>query len=56
MGAKEIDFWGIDEKKWPGLTAFKRGFNGQEIEYPQGRDIIFQKRWYLIYQFLRKVR
>ena len=24
MGAKRIDFWGIDEKKWSGITAFKR--------------------------------
>ena len=56
MGAREIDFWGIDENKWPGLTAFKKGFRGKEVEYPQGRDIIFKEKWYSVYQFLRKVK
>ena len=23
---EEYDFWGIDEKKWPGVTRFKKGF------------------------------
>ncbi|MDP1629182.1 MAG: peptidoglycan bridge formation glycyltransferase FemA/FemB family protein, partial [bacterium] len=25
-GLKYYDFWGIDDKKWPGVTRFKRGF------------------------------
>ncbi|GAH31259.1 unnamed protein product [marine sediment metagenome] len=25
----EYDFWGIDEKKWPGVTRFKKGFAPQ---------------------------
>ena len=56
MGAEKIDFWGIDEKKWPGLTAFKKGFNGQELIYPLAKDIIFQKSWYNLYQVMRKLR
>jgi len=50
---KEYDFWGIDEKKWPGLTSFKKGFGGKKLIYPEGRDIVFQKTWYWIYKILR---
>ncbi len=56
MGAERIDFWGIDEKKWPGITAFKKGFGGEELKYPLARDIIFQKFWYKTYHFLRKLK
>jgi|AntAceMinimDraft_18_1070375.scaffolds.fasta_scaffold00628_8 lipid II:glycine glycyltransferase (peptidoglycan interpeptide bridge formation enzyme) len=56
MGAKRIDFWGIDKKKWPGITAFKKGFGGEELEYPLSKDVIFQKFWYQIYYILRKFK
>lgn len=55
-GCKEYDFWGIDETRWPGLTRFKKSFGGREIEYPSGRDIIFQNNWYRIYKIIRKTR
>ncbi len=51
----EYDFWGIDEKKWPGVTRFKKGFNGQEITYPGAYDLIFQPIWYGIYKIARKI-
>jgi lipid II:glycine glycyltransferase (peptidoglycan interpeptide bridge formation enzyme) len=54
-GYKEYDFWGINEKKWPGLTYFKKGFGGKGLEYPQGKDIIFQDNWYKIYKTLKKI-
>lgn len=47
------DFWGIDTKKYPGVTSFKKGFGGQELEYPQGKNLIFKKNWYKLYQSLR---
>mgnify|MGYP000374325073 CR=1 FL=1 len=53
-GFLEYDFWGIDEKKWPGLTRFKKGFGGEEREYEKGIDIPFQKNWYLLYRVLKK--
>lgn len=53
-GLKEYDFWGIDEKKWPGITRFKRGFGGKEIIYPAGFDFVFDKFWYGFYVFLKK--
>lgn len=53
---EQYNFWGIDEKKWPGLTAFKKGFGGKEFIYPQGKDIVFQKIWYGIYKILRSFK
>ncbi len=60
LQAKELacqyyDFWGIDEKKWPGVTRFKKGFNGQEIDSPGAFDLIFQPVWYRIYNLARRV-
>jgi peptidoglycan pentaglycine glycine transferase (the first glycine) len=56
LGCKYYDFFGIDEKKWPGVTRFKRGFGGQEMNYPGTFDIIFDKTKYGVYKFLRKIR
>lgn len=54
-GLKEYDFWGIDEKKWPGVTALKKSFGGREVEYGQGKEIVFDKKWYLAYKLARKI-
>ncbi len=54
VGYEKYDFGGVDEKKWPGLTRFKRGFNTEILEYPQGKDFVFQNYWYKLYLFLRK--
>jgi len=56
MGYKKYDFWGIDERKWPGLTFFKKSFGGEEIEYPEGSDIVFQSFWYKFYRVLRRIK
>ena len=47
-GYKYYDFNGIDEKKWPGVTRFKKGFNGKETNYPGTFDVVFNKSWYEI--------
>lgn len=49
----EYDFWGIDEKKWPGVTRFKKGFGGKEISYPGAYDLLFQSLWYKIYKLAK---
>lgn len=49
------DFWGIDEKKRPELTRFKRGFGGIEVAYPPTADIIVNKKKYVLYSFARGV-
>jgi len=54
----EYDFWGIDEKKWPGVTRFKKGFGGKEVEYIGSYDYVFQPKWYGAYklrQYLRNI-
>lgn len=60
LGAKkrnctEYDFWGIDEKKWPGVTRFKKGFSGKEIKYIGAYDFVFKPPWYLAYKITKKV-
>ena len=54
-GYKKYDTWGIDEKKWPGLTYFKKGFGGEEFQYAKGKDVVFQKTWYKIYNLAKKI-
>jgi len=55
-GYQYYDFYGIDEKKWPGVTRFKLGYGGRETEYVGTYDLVFHPRAYLIYNFLRKLR
>jgi lipid II:glycine glycyltransferase (peptidoglycan interpeptide bridge formation enzyme) len=55
-GYKYYDFYGIDEKKWPGVTRFKLGFGGFVKEYPGTYDFIFRPGIYSLYEFLRKLR
>ncbi|MBD3282328.1 MAG: peptidoglycan bridge formation glycyltransferase FemA/FemB family protein [Candidatus Portnoybacteria bacterium] len=49
------DFWGIDKDKWPGVTRFKKGFGGREVNYPGAYDLPTSKTWYLIYKTARKI-
>ena len=50
------DFWGIDEKKWPGITRFKMGFGGLSIEYPRSFHIVYRPAWYCVYQLVKFIR
>ena len=53
-GYHYYDFWGIDEKKWPGVTRFKRGFAGQEVDYPGTFNYTFNKPWYKLYSIAKR--
>jgi len=55
-GFKFYDFHGIDEKKWPGVTRFKKGFGGEEINYPGTFDLVYDEGWYQVYKMIRKIR
>jgi len=55
MSCETFDFWGIDEKKWPGVTHFKKSFGGREVAYPQGKDVVFQKSWYAMYTAIKHI-
>lgn len=50
------DFYGIDEKKWPGVTRFKKGFGGEELNFPGTFDLIFNNFVYKAYMYLRALR
>ena len=56
QGHKYYDFYGIDENKWPGVTRFKKGFSGEEANYPGTFDSAFNSIQYSIYKILRKLR
>lgn len=49
-GVREYDLWGIDEKKWPGVTRFKAGFGGREVEYIGSYDYPLRSLWYMLYR------
>ncbi len=55
-GCTSYDFWGIDEKRFPGVTVFKKGFGGEEFVYPEGRDIPIKKIPYICYRLAEGVR
>lgn len=48
------DWWGIDEKRWPGITKFKQGFGGKTLCAPGTFDFPFNKIIYKIYRYVRK--
>ncbi len=54
-GFKYYDFGGIDEKRWPGLTRFKQGFGGKDVEYPPTIDIIYRPWLYRAYILARSL-
>lgn len=56
VGLRYYDFYGIDEKKWPGVTRFKLGFGGQRREYPGTYDLVFRPAAYNIYNLIRKLK
>ena len=55
-GLEHYDFWGIDEKKWPGLTRFKKGFGGKEVEYVGSWDYVFKPAWYQFYKLAKRIK
>jgi peptidoglycan pentaglycine glycine transferase (the first glycine) len=56
MGYKYYDFWGIDEKKWPGVTRFKKGFGGFEVDYAGSWDLAIDKAWFFLYKIIKMFR
>lgn len=60
-GVKEYDLWGIapaDEPnhRWQGVSRFKRGFAGREIEFPASINIVIQPQWYQAYRLAKRFR
>jgi len=55
-GYEEYDFWGIDEKEMPGVTKFKKGFGGEEVSYPEAKDIPIKKIKYRVYKNIHSAK
>lgn len=66
-GCRYYDFWGIMPgngqsvtgnryKNWEGITRFKKGFGGKEIDYPGAGEVVFQGGWYAIYHLVRRLK
>ncbi len=49
-GVTVYDLWGIDAKKWPGVTRFKSGFGGAEVSYIGSYDFILRPFLYRAFQ------
>lgn len=57
-GYKYYDFYGVSDKKWPGVTRFKKGFGGQNYLFLGTFDYVFNKciySWYNIFRFLNRL-
>ncbi len=54
-GCEKFDAWGIDKEKMPGVTKFKKGFGGEEVSYPEAKDIPIKKIKYQGYSLAAKI-
>jgi lipid II:glycine glycyltransferase (peptidoglycan interpeptide bridge formation enzyme) len=52
----EYDFWGIDEKRWPGVTRFKEGWGGVKVELSGAWDLAVKPFWYRAYHLGASLR
>lgn len=55
-GCKIYNFWGILQKgrtpkDWGGLTLFKTGFGGRQVDYVTTQDFIISPKYYLTYLY-----
>lgn len=60
-GCHLYNFWGIaptedKDHPWYGLTNFKKGFGGYQIDYLPAQDYILSPKYYLSYLFEKIVR
>ena len=55
-GLDIFDFWGVslENKKWAGITAFKKSFGGRELRYTGTWDYVFDGKWYFLYNLLKR--
>jgi len=63
LGFKYYDFWGVipsqqsidyRPQSWSGLTRFKKGFGGFEVNYVGTDDLILDGFWYNMYKMGRR--
>jgi len=49
-GVENYDLWGINARKWPGVTRFKLNWGGRTIDRPGSFDLPISKTWYFAYK------
>ena len=54
-GIENYDLWGIDAKKWPGVTRFKLNWGGRVLDRPGSFDLPISKLWYSAYRIARRI-
>lgn len=54
-GYSFYDLWGVDSKKWPGVTKFKMVWGGKLVERPGSFDLPISKLWYILYKSAKLV-
>lgn len=60
-GYQIYDFGGVSpeneaDHKWAGISRFKRGFGGKQIDSVGTSDLVYNNFWYNIYKIARKFR
>lgn len=55
-GCSLYNFWGIKQegrtpRDWDGLTLFKTGFGGRQIDYVPTQDLVISSKYYLTYLY-----
>lgn len=62
QGFDYYDFWGIsptqvknEQKSWAGLTRFKKGFGGQEVNFAGTYDFVYNQLLYKLYNLSKKI-
>ena len=50
------DLWGIDTNRWPGVSRFKLGWGGRQIEYPGAFDLVISKPWCIVYRITQSFK
>lgn len=60
-GVTAYDLWGVapageENHRWGGVSRFKRGFPGREVEFPPAINLILQPQWYQTYRWAKRFR
>lgn len=60
-GMKRYNFWGVspeDQKnhRFYGISIFKRGFGGVDLEYLHAQDLVISRKGYLINSIIENIR
>lgn len=60
-GLRWYDWWGVapaeaKDHPWEGISRFKRGFGGEDVEYPGTYDVVLKPARYQLYTLARKIR